>query len=96
MEVTIGTQACTNITITDVAGLGEFTCSAPPGPGTGIVHLRVAVEASGSATTRLLYDAPHVEGILGAPCDAATPCPLQVCGPVSAATCKSLQLIFVG
>ena len=79
MVVEIGTQACTSITITDVDGLGEFTCSAPPGPGTGIVQLRVDID-SGSATTQFLYDAPNVTGLVGVPCDAATPCPLVVRG----------------
>ena len=45
MDVTIGTQACTNVTITDVGGLGEFTCRAPPGPGNGIVQLRVDIDS---------------------------------------------------
>lgn len=78
MGVTIGTRACTNITITDVVGLGEFVCSAPPGPGNGVLQLRVSVEASGSATSRFSYDAPNVTRVLGTPCDAALPCPLQV------------------
>jgi hypothetical protein len=92
MEVTIGTQACTSITITDVAGLGEFTCSAPPGPGTGIVQLRVDID-SGSATTRFLYDAPSVTGLRGAPCDAAAPCPLVVRSPVTDVHTSTFRLL---
>jgi hypothetical protein len=80
MEVTIGGQPCANLTITDLAGLGEFTCKAPAGPGSGIVQLRVTIDTSGSATTPFLFNAPNVTSVLGAPCDAALPCPLQVRG----------------
>lgn len=80
MAVTIGGQPCANVTVTDVVGLGEFTCRAPPGPGAGVVQLRVSIDSSGSATTRFLYDPPDVTSVVGAPCDATLPCPLQVRG----------------
>jgi hypothetical protein len=79
MMVTIGAQPCGNTTVTDVAGLTELTCNAPPGPGFGAVQLRVSIEGSGSGTSRFLYDKPTVQQVLGTPCDAAEACPLQVC-----------------
>jgi hypothetical protein len=78
MGVTIGAHPCTSVTITDVVGLGEFVCNAPPGPGVGVVQLRVSIDVSGSATTLLMYDPPNITRVLGTPCNAALPCQLQV------------------
>ncbi len=78
MEVTIGTQPCGSVVVTDNATMGEFACVAPPGPGFGAVQLRVAVEGSGTGAIRFAYDAPVVTRVLGSPCDAAATCPVQV------------------
>jgi hypothetical protein len=78
MEVTIGTQPCAGVVITDNATLGEFTCVAPPGPGFGAVQLRVMVEGSGTGAIRFAYDAPVVTRVLGSPCDATAVCSIQV------------------
>jgi hypothetical protein len=78
MEVTIGTQPCAGVVITDNATLGELMCVAPAGPGFGAVQLRVTVEGSGTGSIRFAYDAPSVTQVLGSPCDAAAVCPIQV------------------
>ncbi len=95
MDVTIGTQPCASIVVTDNVTLGELTCVAPPGPGFGAVQLRVTVEGSGTGSIRFSYDAPAVTRVLGSPCDASAVCSIQVRSnklhPVPWGTCRNTK-----
>ena len=78
MSVTIGNQSCTNVQVTDNVTYGALQCIAPPGPGYGDVQLRVAMLGSGIGAYRFEYNPPVVQRVTGSPCDADSPCPLQV------------------
>jgi hypothetical protein len=80
MNVTIGNQSCSAVTITDPVSLTSFSCVAPPGPGIGDVQLRVVVQSGGVASTPFLYDAPRVTRVSPSPCHSNTTCVVSIEG----------------
>ena len=80
MNVTIGAQPCSSVTVLALDTLSAFTCIAPAGPGLGDVQLRVRVDGGGSATTRFLYDPPHVLSISPNPCQSNASCLVTIVG----------------
>lgn len=80
MNVTIGSQSCGSVTMSDLDTLSAFTCIVPPGPGLGDVQLRVRVDNGGSATTRFLYDPPHVVSVSPNPCQSNASCLVTLMG----------------
>jgi hypothetical protein len=78
--VTIGSQSCSNVVVTDTSGLGTLQCTAPPGPGFGDVQLRVSVVGGGNASTPFLYTAPAITGLSVVACAAETNEPIRLTG----------------
>jgi hypothetical protein len=76
MTVAIGGQPCADVVVDD--SLTSLQCIAPPGPGIGDVQLRVTVDGSGTASHPFEYNSPVVGLVVGTPCDADAPCPIQV------------------
>jgi hypothetical protein len=78
LRVSIGSQPCAQVNVTDLATLGKLVCVAPPGPGFGDMQLLVEMDGSGSGGFAFAYSPPRIHHIVGSPCDADIPCNMQV------------------
>jgi hypothetical protein len=82
LRVSIGSQPCAQVNVTDMETFGVLVCISPPGPGFGNMQVLVEMEGSGSGGFQFAYTSPVVHRVSGSPCDADTPCNIQVQVPL--------------
>ncbi len=82
MSVTVGGRPCTNVSLLDAVSMSNFSCVAPPDPGTAGMQLRASVPGSGSGSLLFHYDPPVVRRVSPSTFDAETTAVVTVCGLV--------------
>jgi hypothetical protein len=96
MTVTIGNKPCDAVSVVAPDTLTSFTCYAPSEPGVEDVQLRVRVDNGGSATTRFLYDPPHIASVSPNPCQSNASCPVTIKGTNLGLATAPSTLVFIG
>jgi hypothetical protein len=96
MNVTIGNKPCDAVTVIAPDTLTSFTCYAPSEPGVEDVQLRVRVDSGGSATTRFLYEPPHIAFVSPNPCQSNASCSVTITGTNLGLATAPSTLVFIG